>query len=686
MPQSPVTFPTFGGLRLDLALDEAGADNAIYLRDVDWDGSTGKLRSRDGFQKLKAADASGPYKGLFAHSSTRLLATKRVGSEVKIVAVDREGAEKVEAAWTSTAAKSCFTRYGIPSASYTYGRAAASGHKVVRFDGTNFTEPTAKVGAEAGKEMPRGAIMLTWPDAGNVLVTANTAAEGGPNKLASSNSHVWFSMPASAEEYETTAYVQLSPGDGEEIVAGAVFGGQVFLFKETKFFVFSVPGTDEEGKPIYGSAFREVTLGEGSRMKRASAEALAETSDQLATATADGVYFCTTDGIYWTTGGQPTKISQALTPLEETTPFDGPMADFLNGSTETFRWPAAGIVSIGRRLIVKRYEFLFIYDIPTDAWTCWKMPTVSLAVWTGLTGGGSEVSEKPPGTVTNDATLGTVEWVNTPNAKAQDGSYATAALPVSAQSKYLKATNFGFEIPAEATILGIAVSPRRKRTGNGVIETLHLVKGGAIQAYSRGSFPEVWSTLVGTKTYGGNGDLWENTWVPADFGANFGVVLLAEWYPLSGEVEAAKAELDAIKISIFFSLPEVSGGVRPRLFVTSAKAVFWTGTNAEEQAGTRDPAYECGFYDLDSDDEKDLVTMKVWGSGTVDVAVAKDFGEPGKPTTVELGDAPEIIAKEFNKSATGTVHSHRISGDAPWSIQRLTRWLREGRAATTKTR
>jgi hypothetical protein len=686
MTQAPVTFPTFGGLRLDLALDEVGADNAIYLRDVDWDGSTGKLRSRDGFQKLKAADASGPYKGLFAHSSTRLLATKRVGGEVKIVAVDREGSEKVEATWSATAAKACFTRYGTPSASYTYGRAATPAHKVVRFDGSAFAEPTAKVGEATGKEMPRGAILLTWPDAGNVLVTANTGAEGGPDKLASSSSHVWFSMPASAEEYEPTAYAQLSPGDGEEIVAGAVWGGQVFLFKETKFFVFSVPGFDEEGRPIYGSAFREVTLGEGSRMKRASAEALAESSDQLATASADGVYFCTTDGIYWTTGGQPTKISQALTPLEETTPFDGPMADFLNGSTETFRWPAAGIVSIGRRLIVKRYEFLFVYDIPTDAWTCWKMPSVSLAVWTGLTGGGVEGSGKAPGSAVSEP--GELKpWVNPGNTVgAPDSVYSTVTLTAGGiefeSSRELVLSNFGHNVPLTAAIRGIKVELPRLASGGSIKDSfLQLRKAGASVGESKNG--TTWPAVRTFSSFGGPEDMWGTTWTPAQvnagtFGLSLGVAYVSGLSPI--------ASLDTAVVTVYFSLPEASSGVRPRLFATSGNSVFWSGPAAVEEGSTRDAEWQSGFYDLDSDDEKDLVTMKVWGSGTVDVAVAKDFGHPGQPTTIELGDAPEIAAKEFNKSATGTVHSHRISGDAPWSIQRLTRWLREGRAATTKTR
>jgi hypothetical protein len=686
--QQPVSFQRFGGLRLDLPLDEAGPENAIYLRDVDWDGSLGKIRSRDGFQKLKAAEATGPYKGLFPHSAARLLATKRVSAgEVKICAIDREGVEKVTASWPSTAAKSSFTRFGTPSASYTYGRAALTSAKPVRFDGAAFTEPTATVDGAAGKEMPRGNLLATWPAGGNRLVVANTGATGGPNGATSSASHVWFSEPGNAEGYESTAFVQLSPGDGEEITAVCVWGGRVFVFKETKYFIFYGVSVDGEGEPIFN--FTEVSMGDGSRMKRAAASALEETSDQIATAAPTGVYFCTTDGIYVTTGGEPTKISQALKPLEETTPFDGPMAEFLNGSTETCRWPAAGIVSLGQRLIVKRYEYLFVYDIPTDAWTCWKQTTVSLAVWTGLTGaGGVEGSEKLPGTAEDAAGVGSIAWTNPNNAKLEDNIRATASLKVGEISHYLKVTNFGFEIPESATVTGIKVTSLRKG-GSGSSEGLvvdnqaRLVKAGVVQASDKSLATGYPLEVAKFVTYGGPEDLWGGTWAASDInGTGFGFATSAK---NADTEEAGSAQIDVIKVTVYFTISG-SGGFRPRLFVTSSKFIYWTGPTAEEQGTSRQPEYQPGFYDAANDDEKEFVTAKLWGTGTVGVAVARDFGPVGPSTEAVLGTSPEIAVREFNKTAVGTVHSHRISGVAPWSVQRLARYVREDRDPTTKTR
>lgn len=690
-------FGRFGGLRLDLPIDEVGGEEAIFARDVDWDGALGKVRCRDGFQKLKAAEATGPYKGLAAHSATRLLAVKRINStEVKIVAIDRTGAELVEAAWTKEAAKSTFARFGTPSASYTYARAAFSTHKVVRFDGAAFTEPTAAVDGVGGKEMPRGAFMATWPAGGNRLVVANTAATGGPNAAASSASHVWFSDPGNAESWHTVApeasYAQLSPGDGEEITALVVFGGAVFVFKETKFFVFYGVSLDNEGAPSFD--FREVNLGEGNRMKRASSEALAETSDQIATSAPTGVYFCTTDGIYVTTGGEPAKISNALKPLEETTPFDGPMAAFLNGSTETCRWPAAGIVALGQRLVVKRAEFLFVYDIPTGAWTCWKQPSVSLAVWVGLnSSGGAAALERPPGTMADDATVGAVAWASVNNAKAADGAYATVKLegepPI--LSHYLKATNFGFAIPEGATIAGIVAEVKLTCENKGSISAresrVRIIKGGAIGAAERAT-AELLPFTPTVVTYGGNSDLWGNTWTPADInGSTFGLALsYASWVPEGTDTETGAfvtPKVDSIVIKVYYSMPEVTSG-RPRLFVTSGKFIFWTGPSAEEHGTTREAMWQSGFYDFGNEDEKDLVETKIFGAGTIGLSSYRDFAsEPGYTDSIAIGTT--LGQGRSHSSHAATLFSHRITLAAGASIQRLVRYLRESPTATTRT-
>jgi len=61
----------------------------------------------------------------------------------------------------------------------------------------------------------------------------------------------------------------------------------------------------------------------------------------------------------------------------------------------------------------------------------------------------------------NDATVGILTWSNTANAKTSNNQYATVSVPLlalaSINTEYLAAENFGFTLPASATICGIQV-------------------------------------------------------------------------------------------------------------------------------------------------------------------------------------------------------------------------------------
>jgi hypothetical protein len=688
LEQKAIGFGTFGGLRLDQSLDEVGAENSIYEHDVDRDGSTGRFRSRDGFQKLNAFAATGEYKGLYPHSALRLLAVKRVKStEAKIVALDKEGTEKVTATWPESEAPSTFASIGTPAASYTFMRSFTSAAKVIRFDGTTFTEPKAtienvtetgeKEAPKTEKAMPLARHMVGWPDASNVLVFANTSGTvGGPNGASSSNSHVWFSKPGAPEAFEETAFIRLGVGDGEEITGLCVYAAQLYVFKETKFWVVSPPSTNEHGQPVF--SFREVSLGQGTHIKQVLTEKLKETSDRICWASQDGVFFCTTDGVYQTTGSQPSKISQQLKPLEETVPFEGPMAEFLNGSVESFRWPATGICILGRRIFVKRYEFMFVYDINVGTWTCWKMPSVSMAIWTGLTGGGAETTPANWGpTAVNLTGVGTKTWNNVTRITGAPaaGQSATAGGGLeTGQTNWLKITGFGFAVPTGATIIGVEAVVQRGKTGeaNAVDAGILLVKGGTPEGTNHNS-PELWpasgeSKLGVPHSYGSPEDLWGLSLTPTNANAStFGLAISTSFEP------NARVEVFGASLRVYYLSAEQSSGVRPRLFCSQSKTVFWSGPSAEEQATFPGWAWQSGLYDLGSEDEKALKKAKLWGTGTVKVATSKDFKTIEPRHTFELGE--DTTQKAQNISDKATLFSHRFEGTGKASIQKFVRYL-----------
>lgn len=691
---APLNVLRFGGLRLDLSPDEVSREEAIYSRDIDWDGSLGRLRPRDGFQKLKTGEATGEYKGLFAHSSTRLLAIKRIsGTEVKIVAIDNEGAEKVEATWTKEITRPSFARFGTPSASYTYARGAISTHKVVRFDGSAFSEPTATVDGVAAKEMPKGLFMATSPSSfENRLVVANTAATGGPGGAASSASHVWFSDPGSAETWHTAVpeanYVQLTPGDGEEIVGMCVWGGLIFVFKQTKFFVFYGVGVDpEEGGPSF--EYKEVTLGGGTHIKRPSIAALTESSDQQVVASPSGVYICASNGVYVTRGAEPQKLSMPLRPLEEASAFEGVMATFLEGTNETFRWPASGVAVLGDRVIVKRYEYLFILDLPTGAWTCWKQPAVSMAIWDGLSGANPASVTKQPGTLVDLEGVGVRSWTNPTNAKAIDGAVASSKMAKGGTGEgthYLKGTNYGFAVPAKAIITGVKVLITRKALAAGWAgdKNVRLVVGGVIEGNDKGG-AKGWSGEMTTASYGGPEDLWGLALTPAQVnGATFGVVHSAQE---SGSVPPT-FEVDAMEIVVYYSEGESSTGLRSRLLTTLGKWIYWTGPSAKDDGGNSKPTWQSGFNDLEMADEKNPVETKVWGEGELTFSTYSDFSEtPDSEAKLTMADTGGM-AFDSNAQPSLTFSSFRITfpaavGNLLW---RVTRYIRNKRVAGTESK
>lgn len=498
------TFSRSGGLKLNLPLDQVGGDAAIDLLDVDWEGSTGVLRSREGAKAFSAEAGAKNYESLFAHSDSRLLA-RRGGTTLAVFSIS-DGKEVAGKTATVKANHLSCTRLGTPTASYSFIADAESTLK--RYDGTSFSEPTATVDAAAGKAMPKGLFLSTWIDEGNRLVIAGTAANGGPNGAISSGSHVWFASPGAPESYESTAFVQLNPGDGENIVGCCAWGGQIFVFKETRLFVFGGISPDGEGKPIFN--FRSVDL--GTRILPPPA-----VGAQQVAAGGEGVYFIANDGLWVTTGGEPSLLSEELDPLADSQALIGPAATTFG----TKRWTNAKGICFSNNAIyiglgATAVELLLKFDLRALRWTVWKAALNSLVAW-------------------NEET------------------------------------------------------------------TSHR-----------------------TRLF------------------------------FSASAEALK--------HVYFYTPAVDTDP------TVAMEARW----------------QSGFYDLDNVDEKTLTNVKLWGTGNVNLKVAEDFGALGAATEYKLGAGSEISQRQEQKGQTATLFSHQFLGTAPWSVQRVSRYLRETRVPATE--
>jgi hypothetical protein len=122
------------------------------------------------------------------------------------------------------------------------------------------------------------------------------------------------------------------------------------------------------------------------------------------------------------------------------------------------------------------------------------------------------------------------------------------------------------------------------------------------------------------------------------------------------------------------------------LYFSSDKDIYRFSESDEDPTVELSPRWQSGFYDLESEDEKTLTQARVWGSGSVEVKTAKNFGDLSNAKTFSLGTSPQIGSAQKQRTQTGTLHSHQFSGAGPWSVQRFVRYLETERVSDTETR
>ncbi len=209
-------------------------------------------------------------------------------------------------------------------------------------------------------------------------------------------------------------------------------------------------------------------------------------------------------------------------------------------------------------------------------------------------------SEGPnnPGTMADDAAVGTVTWTNPDNAKTSNDSYATAPnIFNGTKTHYLKATNFGFSIPAGATINGIVVEIERFESSTGremYDDEVKIVKSdGSIGAEDKSDVTLWdWSDPDSYVSYGGVADLWSEAWSATDINdADFGVVLSA----IGGDgITSGAANVDHIRITVYYTASGVPNS--PRTMADDA-AVGNTAWNNVNNAKTSDDSYaDCFMF------------------------------------------------------------------------------------------
>lgn len=163
----------------------------------------------------------------------------------------------------------------------------------------------------------------------------------------------------------------------------------------------------------------------------------------------------------------------------------------------------------------------------------------------------------------NDSSIGVTAWTSPSNVTASDNTRATVTLAKnSGVSQAIKATGFGFAIPADAEINGIQVEWETSEGGTAAAGGIHdnavrLVRAGTIEATDR-SNTTFWAAPASEAfvTYGGATDLWGAAWTAADINdANFGAAISAKNVKVSGGGANESANVDAVRITVTYTLP-----------------------------------------------------------------------------------------------------------------------------------
>ena len=162
------------------------------------------------------------------------------------------------------------------------------------------------------------------------------------------------------------------------------------------------------------------------------------------------------------------------------------------------------------------------------------------------------------GTGTNVGGPGSEDWSNPGNITADDTSYATVGLSswFGSTSEYLQGTNYGFNIPAGATIDGIQVSIMRQSdssSGDNINDAVvRLIKNGTIVGDNKATSSN-WNNNWVAATYGGPIDLWGETWTDADINdPDFGVALSV----INDETWRTRtARVDYMQITVTYTVP-----------------------------------------------------------------------------------------------------------------------------------
>jgi hypothetical protein len=194
------------------------------------------------------------------------------------------------------------------------------------------------------------------------------------------------------------------------------------------------------------------------------------------------------------------------------------------------------------------------------------------------------------------------DWATPANAQSSNNVRTQSTVGDNQTTDVLRCLNYGFAIPAGATILGIIVRVERRQntTAGGVSrardQAVQIIKGGAVEPANRATATDYTAGDI-IEAHGTATDLWGTTWADADINAaNFGVDFSAFKNGATGGNIAV--QVDHVQIEVFYS----EAPPAPTLSTPADGATVFTGTPTFTWVAAVDPDGDTVTYDIQIDD------------------------------------------------------------------------------------
>ena len=194
-------------------------------------------------------------------------------------------------------------------------------------------------------------------------------------------------------------------------------------------------------------------------------------------------------------------------------------------------------------------------------------------------------------TATTRTDIGTYGWSSLTEILSNTSGTAVCVGPSTGviYTNRIEAKTFGFNIPSNAIITGIAVTARKvafQNTTNAHVEDYQVRLIGAdgnLKGDNKADTVSNWMPASGTtKTYGSNSDLWGTTWTYSDINSsNFGISLAAK---ISAGDGGENAYLDYMNITIYYQIGNKAVVVWNA--VTASEVLQYMAITATQNAGS----------------------------------------------------------------------------------------------------